>query len=61
MSKNVNEVVSYFEKLYINKAIYLWGANSEVILMADVDFPLNTKQAVFFGIEEILPLAVHLL
>ena len=31
MSKNVNEVVSYFEKLYTNKAIYLWGANSEVI------------------------------
>ena len=31
MSKNVNEVVSYFEKLYINKAIYLWGANGELI------------------------------
>ena len=31
MSKNVNEVVSYFEKLYANKAIYLWGANSEII------------------------------
>lgn len=31
MSKNVNEVVSYFEKLYTNKAIYLWGANGELI------------------------------
>ena len=31
MSKNVNEVVSYFEKLYDNKAIYLWGANGELI------------------------------
>lgn len=31
MSKNVNEVVPYFEKLYTNKAIYLWGANSELI------------------------------
>ena len=31
MSKNVKEVVSYFEKLYDNKAIYLWGANGELI------------------------------
>ena len=31
MSKNVNEVISYFENLYKNKAIYLWGANGEVI------------------------------
>lgn len=31
MSKNVKEVISYFEKLYTNKAIYLWGANGEVI------------------------------
>ena len=31
MSKNVNEVIAYFESLYKNKAIYLWGANSEVI------------------------------
>lgn len=31
MSKKVNEVVSYFEKLYDNKAIYLWGANGEII------------------------------
>lgn len=31
MSKNVKEVVSYFEKLYANKAIYLWGANGELI------------------------------
>lgn len=31
MSKKANEVVSYFENLYNNKAIYLWGANSEVI------------------------------
>lgn len=31
MSKKVNEVVSYFENLYINKGIYLWGANSEII------------------------------
>lgn len=31
MSKNVKEMVSYFEKLYTNKAIYLWGANGEII------------------------------
>ncbi len=31
MSKNVNEVISYFENLYKNKTIYLWGANGEVI------------------------------
>lgn len=31
MSKNVKDVVSYFENLYANKAIYLWGANGEVI------------------------------
>lgn len=31
MSKNVKEVISYFEKLYTNNAIYLWGANGEVI------------------------------
>lgn len=31
MSKKVNEVISYFENLYTNKAIYLWGANGEVI------------------------------
>lgn len=31
MSKNVKDVVSYFEKLYTNKAIYLWGANGEVV------------------------------
>lgn len=31
MSKNVKDVVSYFEKLYADKAIYLWGSNGEVI------------------------------
>lgn len=31
MSKKVNEVISYFENLYKNKAIYLWGANGELI------------------------------
>lgn len=31
MSKNVKDVVSYFENLYANKSIYLWGANGEVI------------------------------
>lgn len=31
MSKNVKDVISYFENLYANKAIYLWGANGEVI------------------------------
>lgn len=31
MSKKVNEVISYFENLYRNKAIYLWGANGELI------------------------------
>lgn len=31
MSKKANEVVSYFEKLYTNKAVYLWGANGEII------------------------------
>lgn len=31
MSKNINEVISYFENLYDNKAIYLWGANGEII------------------------------
>ena len=31
MPKRANEVVSYFENLYANKAIYLWGANSELI------------------------------
>lgn len=31
MSKNVKDVISYFENLYANKAIYLWGANGEII------------------------------
>ena len=31
MSKNVKDVVSYFEELYTNKSIYLWGANGEII------------------------------
>lgn len=31
MSKKADEVISYFENLYKGKAIYLWGANSEVI------------------------------
>lgn len=31
MSKKVSEVISYFDELYNNKAIYLWGANGEVI------------------------------
>lgn len=31
MSKKVNEVISYFENLYNNKAIYLWGGNGQVI------------------------------
>lgn len=31
MSKNAKDVVSYFENLYANKAIYLWGANGEII------------------------------
>ena len=31
MSVKVNDVVKYFEGLYANKAVYLWGANSEVI------------------------------
>lgn len=31
MFKKANEVVSYFENLYMNKGIYLWGANSEII------------------------------
>ena len=31
MSKKANEVISYFENLYESKAIYLWGANSEII------------------------------
>ena len=31
MSKKVSEVILYFENLYKNKAIYLWGANGELI------------------------------
>ncbi len=31
MSKKVSEVISYFENLYTDRAIYLWGANSEKI------------------------------
>lgn len=31
MLKSANEIISYFEKLYANKAVYLWGANSEII------------------------------
>lgn len=31
MAKKVPDVISYFENLYHNKAIYLWGANSETI------------------------------
>ena len=29
--KTVNEVISYFENLYNNGAIYLWGANGQII------------------------------
>ncbi len=31
MAKKVSEVISYFENLYANKGIYLWGANGEII------------------------------
>ena len=31
MSKKVSEVILYFENLYTDRAIYLWGANSEKI------------------------------
>ena len=31
MAKKVHEVISYFENLYANKAVYLWGANGEII------------------------------
>ena len=31
MPKKVNEVISYFENLYHSKAVYLWGANGEII------------------------------
>ena len=31
MSKKVKEVISYFENLYQNNAVYLWGANGEII------------------------------
>lgn len=31
MLKSANEIISYFEKLYTNKAVYLWGANGEII------------------------------
>lgn len=31
MSKNVNDVITYFENLYKNKAVYLWGANGQII------------------------------
>ncbi len=31
MSKKSNEVLSYFENLYKNKAVYLWGANGVTI------------------------------
>lgn len=31
MAKKVTDVISYFENLYHNKAIYLWGANGETI------------------------------
>lgn len=31
MSKKVKEIISYFENLYQNNAVYLWGANGEII------------------------------
>ncbi len=31
MPKKINEVIAYFESLYQNKAVYLWGANGETI------------------------------
>lgn len=31
MAKKTKEIISYFEDLYANKAIYLWGANSQTI------------------------------
>lgn len=37
MAKKVHEVISYFENLYADKAVYLWGANSEIITKALCD------------------------
>lgn len=31
MAVKINDAISYFENLYRNKGIYLWGANTEVI------------------------------
>ena len=31
MTQKIYEVISYFEKIYKDKAVYLWGANSETI------------------------------
>ena len=31
MAKKAEEVIAYFESLYKNRAVYLWGCNSEII------------------------------
>ncbi|WMC93166.1 GH25 family lysozyme [Kineothrix sp. MB12-C1] len=37
MSTKVNNIIQHFENLYKNKAIYLWGANAEIITPALCD------------------------
>ena len=49
MSKTVNEVVSYFENLYNNKAIYCWGLNGEIINKTTIDKAYNLYKSTTYN------------
>lgn len=47
--KTSKEIIQYFENLYANKAIYVWGMNGETINKTIIDKTYNTYKSTTYN------------